>query len=174
MPVEAVGDELLWVCLLAAQRALGALRADDRVTRALVTCGTYKIKEISDFKILQSLGRVFTLLHGCWPGKGFIIFAMLFRIENRNSPLTIYNSLFSIESILRFEDYVIPTSSHRPAVFPSFLSLYQKLFLCINSPNLFGILKLNFGRERLNGFYASQIGTDEDCICSTKLCKAYK
>ncbi len=42
MPVEAVGDELLRVGLLAAQRALGALRADDRVTRALVTRRTFK------------------------------------------------------------------------------------------------------------------------------------
>jgi hypothetical protein len=61
MPVEAVGDKLLGVGLLAAQRALGALRADDRVTRALVTRRTYKqdIKDISDwepFKIIKSLG----------------------------------------------------------------------------------------------------------------------
>ncbi len=42
MPIEAVGDELLGVGLFAAQRALGALRADDSVTRALVTRRTYK------------------------------------------------------------------------------------------------------------------------------------
>jgi hypothetical protein len=55
MPVEAVGDELLRVGLLAAQRALGALRADDGVTRALVTRRTYKIKETSDWELVTIL-----------------------------------------------------------------------------------------------------------------------
>ncbi len=58
MPVEAVGDELLGVGLLAAQRALGALRADDRVTRALVTRRTYKQRRLQTGNLLKSFGRL--------------------------------------------------------------------------------------------------------------------